>query len=139
MPNKAQVIAQIRFAIERLSERNAQHQWEDVCRHLARARICRNILRATVPVQAGGYQGRDFETFRTYLSSTPLAGQSFVGVVDSGRPLAFACTVERRIEPKIRGDVTTIMASGTPIEGIYVFCTVGLPVARRHRLQQWAR
>jgi hypothetical protein len=56
----AQIIAQIRFALARLSERNAHHEWEHVCRHLTRERICSNILPATGPVQAGGDQGRDF-------------------------------------------------------------------------------
>jgi len=54
MADQAQLIAQIRFALEQLSERNAQHEWEHLSRHLARERICANILPATGPVQAGG-------------------------------------------------------------------------------------
>lgn len=138
MADKAQCITQIRFALEQLSESNGQHDWEHLCRHLARERICSNILPATGPVQAGGDQGRDFETFRTYLAGTRLTGRSFVGLV-SDKPLAFACTLEKRVEAKIRGDVATIMSSGTPIEGIFVFCTQDVPVARRHRLQEAAR
>ena len=65
MADRTQIIAQIRFAFEQLSERNAQHEWEHLCRHLARDRICSNILPATGPVQAGGDQGRDFGTFHT--------------------------------------------------------------------------
>ena len=38
-------------------------------------------LPATGPVQAGGDQGRDFETFHTYLSRSSLAGRSFVGLL----------------------------------------------------------
>lgn len=108
----AQLAAQIRFALERLSERNAQHEWEQVCRHFTRARICSNILPATGPVQSGGDQGRDFETFRTYLSHSPLAGHSFVGLI-ADKPIAFACTLEKRVEAKVRSDVKTIMAGGT--------------------------
>lgn len=138
MGDKAQLIAQIRFALEQLSERNAQHEWEHLCRHLARERICSNILPATGPVQAGGDQGRDFETFRTFLARSPLAGRSFVGLI-SDKPLAFACTLEKAAAPKIRSDVATIISSGTPVEGIYAFCSRDVPVAKRHELQEWAR
>ena len=138
MADKVQLIAQIRFALEQLSERNAQHEWEHLSRHLARERVCANILPATGPVQAGGDQGRDFETFRTYLQSSPLKERSFVGLV-SDRPLAFACTLEKSVGSKVRRDVATIMSSGTPISGIYFFASRGLPIAKRHELQGWCR
>jgi hypothetical protein len=140
MADQSQLIAQIRFAIEQLSERNAQHEWEHLCRHLARERICSNILPATGPVQAGGDQGRDFETFRTFLARSPLKERSFVGLI-SVKPLAFACTLENKksLASKVRRDVTTIMSSGTAIEGIYMLCSRDLAVAKRHELQQWAR
>ena len=138
MADQVQLIAQVRFALEQLSERNAQHEWEHLSRHLARERVCANILPATGPVQAGGDQGRDFETFRTYLQASPLKERSFVGLV-SDRPLAFACTLEKSVGSKVRRDVATIMASGTPISGIYFFASRGLPVAKRHELQEWCR
>ncbi len=134
----AQLAAQIRFALERLSELNAQHDWEHLCRHLTRARLCSNVLPATGHVQLGGDQGRDFETFRTYLSRSPLAKQSFVGLI-ADKPIAFACTLEKRAEAKARSDVKTIMAGGTPVESIYFFCTRGIAIARRHQLQKWAQ
>lgn len=138
MSDKVHLIAQIRFALEQLSERNAQHEWEHLSRHLARERICANILPATGPVQAGGDQGRDFETFQTYLQASTLKSRSFVGLI-SERPLAFACTLEKSIAPKIRRDVATIMSSGTPVAGINIFCSRGLAVAKRHELQEWCR
>lgn len=139
MSDKAQLIAQIRFALERLSERNAEHEWEHLCRHLARETICSNILPATGPVQAGGDQGRDFETFRTFLERSPLRARSFIGLV-SDKPLAFACTLEKEkgLVSKVHGDVTTIMSSGTPITGIYAFCSCGIAVSKRHKLKEWA-
>lgn len=139
MPDKSQIIAQIRFALEQLSERNAQHEWEHLCRHLARERICSNILPATGPVQAGGDQWRDFETFRTFLTQGPLDGRSFVGLI-SKKTLAFACTLEKEknLPSKVKKDVTTIMSSGTPVDGIYEFCSRGLPVAKQHKVQAWA-
>src|SRR5829696_7789384 len=100
MTDRAQLIGQIRFALEQLSERNSHHEWEHLCRHLARERICSNILPATGPVQAGGDQGRDFETFRTFLSLSSLAGQSFIGLI-ADKSIAFACTLEQNIVAKI--------------------------------------
>lgn len=138
MANKAQISTQIRFAMEQLSERNAHHEWEHLCRHLVRERICSNILPATGPVQSGGDQGRDFETFHTSLAPSPLRQGSFVGLI-SDKPLVFACTLEKAVESKMRCDVTTIMSSGTPVEGIYVLTTRGVPVPKRHKLQEWAR
>jgi hypothetical protein len=140
MSDNAQIIAQIRFALEQLSERNAEHEWEHLCRHLARSRICSNILPATGPVQAGGDQGRDFETFRTFLEKSPLSARSFVGLI-SDKPIAFACTIEKAkgINSKIRTDVTTIMSSGTRPNSVYEFCTCDVAVAKRHKLQEWAQ
>ena len=139
MADKVQLIAQIRFAIEQLSERNAHHEWEHLCRHIARERICSNILPATGPVQLGGDQGRDFETFRTFLAKSYLKASSFIGLI-SEKPLAFACTLENKktIVSKVRRDVKTIMSSGTSIEGIYMFCSRDMAVAKRHELVGWA-
>lgn len=134
----AQLAAQIRFALERLSERNAQHEWEHLCRHLTRARFCSNILPATGPVQAGGDQGRDLETFHTYLSRSSLAGQSFVGL-SYETPIAFACSLEKRVLPKMRDDVKIIMSGGVSVERIYLFSTRDVPIAKRHVLQEWGQ
>src|SRR5829696_6569683 len=117
MGDPAQVSSLIRFAMEQLSERNAQHEWEHLCRHFARARICSNILPATGPVQGGGDQGRDFETFRTYLRASPIADTTFVGLV-SDKPIAFACSLKKQIVTKIKSDVGTIVSSGSTVEAI---------------------
>lgn len=135
-----QVISQIRFGLEQLSSRNAHHEFEHLCRHLTRARICSNILPATGPVAAGGDQGRDFETFRTYLNSTSIANSTFVGFASS-KPIAFACSLEdkKSINRKIKSDVRTITASGSTIEGVHYFASADIAVAIRHKLQAWAR
>lgn len=131
---------QIRFQLAQLGSENAHHQFEDLCRHITRHRICSNILPATGPVSAGGDQGRDFETFRTYLSEHPLGDAgAFVGHA-SARPLAFACSLQQEdISSKIKSDIETIAGSGTPVEGVHFFCERNVPIATRHRLQQWAR
>src|SRR6185369_5860320 len=105
-----QVATQIRFGLEQLSARNAHHEFEHLCRYLTKARICSNVLPATGPVGQGGDQGRDFETFRTYLSNSTLAETAFVGLV-SNKPLVFACTLQKQqIKRKIKFDVKTIMS-----------------------------
>ncbi len=127
---------QVRFALTRLAARNAHHLFEEVCRHFALARISRSILPATGPVGQGGDQGRDFETFRTYLNGR-LPG-SFLAA-ESDRPVVFACTLQSGALPrKIRQDVTAI-AAGVPTGAVYVFCEADLPVGRRHQLIAWAQ
>ncbi len=140
MASLDQVISQIRFGLEQLSPKNAHHEFEHLCRHLARARICSNILPATGPGSAGGDQGRDFETFRTYLESTSIADSTFIGLV-SNKPIAFACSLEKKekIKGKIESDVQTIVSSGSKVEAIHYFCGADLEVAKRHKIKAWAR
>ena len=83
----------IRFGLEQLSVRNAHHEFEHLCRHLTRARICSNVVPSTGPVSARGDQGRDFETFRTYLSTNGMGEGVFVGLASKTR-IAFACTIQ---------------------------------------------
>ena len=139
MASRDQIASQIRFQLDQLSARNGHHEFEHLCRHFARLRICSNILPATGPVSAGGDQGRDFETFRTYLSESPIAGSSFVGFA-SQEPVAFACTLTRKdnLKSKIKADIEAIMRGGMPIASIHYFCSSDLPVAQRHELQTWA-
>ncbi len=140
MATRAQVTSQIRFGLGQIAAHNEQHDFEHLCRHLARSRICSNILPATGPVSAGGDQGRDFETFRTYLNSSSISASSFVGLA-SGEPIAFACTTTEinNLSQKIKSDIATIMGSGETVTDVHYFCTADLPVGRRHELQQWAR
>jgi len=138
MASLDQVIAQIRFQIDQLSGKNAHHDFEHLCRHLTRARICSNILPATGPVSAGGDQGRDFETFRTYLSSTSIGASTFIGLAKAV-PTAFACSLQKKISSKIKSDVGTIMAFGSPVQAVHYFCSSDVPISKRHKLQAWAR
>lgn len=138
MADWAQVGAHVRFNLEQLSQRNAQHEFEHLCRHLARARICLNILPATGPVQSGGDQGRDFETFRSHLVNSPLRNRSFIGLL-SDKMLAFACTLEKKTKAKIKKDVETIVSGEASVDEIHHFCSRDVPVSTRHELQNWAR
>lgn len=140
MASKDQLASQIRFQLDQLSTRNGHHDFEHLCRNLARLRICSNILPATGPVSAGGDQGRDFETFRTYLSESPVGGATFVGLA-SQDVVAFACTLTQKanLKSKIKGDVKTIIGGVVTVDSIHYFCSSDVPVGERHKLQKWTQ
>lgn len=128
----------IRFALQQLSARNAHHEFEHICRHVARARICSNILPATGPVTSGGDQGRDFESFRTYLASNLRGCTTFVGLASS-KPVAFGCTLQaKNLKKKIKADVKTI-SGGPPCDSVHYFLGADFPVAKRHEVQKDVR
>ena len=135
MTNSVEVAAQVRFALSHLPTRNAHHEFEQMCRHMTRQFICSNVLPATGPVSAGGDQGRDFETFRTYLRDELGPHGGFLGLVRDG-PVAFTCTLQAdNVTTKISSDVATVCASGHPVHEICVFTLASVPVGARHRLQ----
>ncbi len=61
--NRIGVVSFVRFQLAQLRSKNGHHDFEHVCRHLARATICPRILPATGPVQAGGDQGETLNPF----------------------------------------------------------------------------
>jgi hypothetical protein len=129
-----QLIHQIRFGLQDLTARNGHHEFEEACQHLARARIASNILPATGPVSSGGDQGRDFETFRSYLREELGDRGWFAGLVSDG-PLAFLCTLQQgSLSGKIKNDVAKVVGSGSSVERIYAFCTADISVAQRHKI-----
>ena len=136
MDDPEAIIGQIRFELEQLRIRNGHHDFEHLCRHLTRARICSNILPATGPVAAGGDQGRDFETFRTYLSEGLSETHGFLALV-SDSPLVFACTLQSKgIAAKIESDVHKIVEQGIIPTGVHYFCVIDVPVAKRHEIKE---
>lgn len=133
MANPAQLAGQIRYHLGELSTRSGHHEFEELARHTARARLYSNILPATGPVSSGGDGGRDFETFETQISDRLSVGSSFAGRSSTTRRVAFACSLEKKIEAKIRRDLKTIIENGKPDEIIY-FCEGNLPIGRRRKL-----
>ena len=139
MPDVEPVKRQIRFFLSELSTRNEHHAFERLCEEVAKARICSNVVPATGPVSAGGDQGRDFETFRTYLEGSDIHESAFLGMASEG-VLVFACSTEKDPQTgKIRSDVDKIMARGEAPERIYFFSAHNVPVGRRHAVQDEVR
>ena len=135
MANPAQVESQVRFALSQLPAQNAHHVFEQMCRHLTKQFICSNVLPATGPVSAGGDQGRDFETFRTYLRDELGPTGAFLGLVSEGT-VAFICTTQANNVPgKLRRDIETVCSSGHPVHEIRAFTLASVPVAARHALE----
>lgn len=125
----------IRYALAQLRAGNGHHTFEDICREFSRARISRNVLPATGPVGAGGDQGRDFETFRSFMQNSVDNG---FGAIEPVGRIAFTCTLrQERLADKIRSDLAAVM-KGNSIVAVYAFCEANLPVSHRHELQEWA-
>ena len=135
MANLLEVEAQVRFALSQLPAQNAHHDFEHICRHLTQQFICSNVLPATGPVSAGGDQGRDFETFRTYLREELGPHGAFLGLVSEGT-IAFICTTQADgLLAKLRQDIAKVCASGHLVHEIRAFTLAAVPVGTRHQLE----
>ena len=138
MATPVQTTQMIRFALHTMAADNAHHSFEHLCRHVAKRRIASNVLPATGPVSAGGDQGRDFETFRTYLADELPFALGFLALA-SAHVVVFACTIQRdRLRAKFEDDITSICTQGTHVDRIYIFATENVPPRLRHDLQEWA-
>ncbi len=134
--NRVQSALMIRYALHELVPKDGAAVFQHVCRHLATMRIASNIVPATGPVSAGGDQGRDFETFRTYLAGTDLAPTTFIGRA-TDKMLAFGCTLQQKaLAAKFEEDVKKTLAGGHPVNGVYAMCEVNVPVGERHKIEQ---
>lgn len=133
--NRYELRQYLRFQLEQMSAKNQQHQFEELAFELARQTVSRRIVPATGPVQAGGDQGRDFESFRTYLASTPMA--SSLSVAAEGTiTLAFGCTLDKALTNKIKRDLRSMFGGASKPNAVYYYAVPDLPVAKRHNLQK---
>jgi hypothetical protein len=118
-----------------LSGHDGHHEFESLCRELARARFASNVLPATGPVAVGGDQGRDFETFHTYLAGSLRFATGFLALA-APDTVVFACTLQRgKLKSKIKADAESICTQGTPVQRIYFFASDLVPIANRHEVQ----
>jgi hypothetical protein len=138
MENRYQLRQYIRFQLEQLSAKNEHHLFEELAFELARQTVSRRLLPATGPVQAGGDQGRDFESYRSYLKNTSIAPSVAAGI-DGDDVLVFGCTLDKKLEAKIKGDIRTMCGSEPKPDAIYYYAVPDLAVAKRHELQGWCR
>lgn len=139
MDTPVELASIIGYALDQLRIQNRHHDFEHLCRHLARARIVSNILPATGPVAGGGDHGRDFETFYTYLAGNLQFSQGFIGLAAED-PVTFACTVQQdHLIAKIKTDVTAICTQGTPVKRIYFLCTEPVRISDRHKVLEWVK
>lgn len=136
--NRSKLKSYIRYELSQLSARNGEHEFETLCFELARKRHVSNLQPATGPVQSGGDQGRDFESYKTYLSGTDIGSSAFLALARDDIVVG-ACTLNKGIDAKIRADLVSIFGAGTRPDRVLYFCEPDLPVARRHRLQQHCR
>lgn len=132
---KEELKRQVRFAISQLSAENGDKTFEHLCRAFARRRICPNVLPATGPVQSGGDQGRDFETYQSEIAKTNLDA-TYAGMTKQN--IVFACSLEQnptRKNGKIDSDVKSILQQGKTPQLIIFFSGQDIPVAKRHKKQ----
>jgi hypothetical protein len=130
------VRGRIRFALHQLAAQNGSFVFETLARRLARMTVTRNILPATGPVQSGGDQGRDAETYRTDLPGQVQRIGRAIGIQPENG-VAFACTLQRNaVLFKFERDVAKIMDSGGPVDFVVAYCEANIPVGPRHAFQK---
>ncbi|MFE5514375.1 hypothetical protein ACFQ9J_27960 [Streptomyces sp. NPDC056529] len=137
--SQEELTSYLRFQLAQLRARNGHHKFEDLCRDFARQNILANILPATGPVAAGGDQGRDFETFHTYLRNTLSVEGVFIGLAPN-ETVVFACTLQvDNVPSKVMGDLSSICGTGTTVDRVFFFSEAEVTAAKRHDLIKKAR
>jgi len=137
MASKEQVKQQVKFALTQLGSQNAHHEFEHLCRHLTKARICSNIIPATGPVSSAGDQGADFETFCSSVTEV-FGTDSFVELTTDKRTV-FSCSIQLdKLEDKVKSDVEKSTGRIVKPHRVVYFTTQSVPVGQRHKLQDWA-
>lgn len=125
----------IRFQLAKLSVKNAHHEFEQLAYEVARLRVATNLLPNTGPVSAGGDQGRDFESFRTFLAESFPGSSSFAAETSEGQVIVGVCTLEKDPVGKLRRDLEIIFAGGQRPDHIAYFCETDIVTSKQHELQ----
>ena len=138
MSDQAEIRQYVLFALNRLPAENAHHQFELMCKDLAKGNIIENIIPATGPVARVGDQGRDFLSFKTYLDENLDENTNFLGENSSGDAIVFTCSIQKDVISKIKSDVEKIIEFGLPVDAIYFFSREDVKVANRNQTKKWA-
>ena len=136
--NLSELTKYIRFQLAQLRIDNKHHDFEHLSRHFTRLRLCPNVIPATGPVGTGGDQGKDFESYISYLNSTSIVNSTFIGE-HLTKKIVGCCSLQQEINNKIKSDIKTVYNNSIKIDLIYYFCESDLPVSERHKLQNWER
>jgi len=122
----------ITFALDELSSRNGQYDFEQLGQELVRARIASNIITATGPVNAAGDQGRDAETYETSLHRELGPHSPFLATV-SVEAAGFCMTIQKTgLRGKFLDDARKIAGDGATVKKIFAICTQRVAVGVRH-------
>lgn len=113
----------VRFALDNLSTDNGHHEFEHLCRAVARVRICANLLPSTGPVSSGGDGGIDFESFWTESEKTSIV---------------FCCSLQKDVSSKILHDLERVKKSRPECGRVFFFSNQPIPIACRNRLCEQA-
>lgn len=133
MGSPTELEQQILFGLSTLGQRNAHHEFEQLCLGLARRRITSNLMPATGPVSAGGDHSRDGESFWSNLSLELPGTSVFVSMVATEK-VVLACTIQQSdVAGKIRTDIA-VLGAQNEVERVAYFITGPLPVGKRHSL-----
>lgn len=135
-PRRRELTEFIRYQLSKMRTRNQHHEFEHLCRSLSRQRIIGNIVPATGPVSVGGDQGRDFETFLSYVKKNVKDLGVFLGLQD-GLMVVFCCSLQMsRLSSKIASDIEVACSVGKsmPVDAIVYFTERDIPASTRHRL-----
>jgi hypothetical protein len=129
----------IKFALSQLSADNGFHDFEHLCRHLTRRKICPNIVPSTGPVAGGGDQGADFETYKVAdFGKHDLHSTDFFARAVEEKWL-FACSLEQNYKKKIRTDLSAAKTFGEVVDRLVFFHHLSIKTSDRHKLQSEAR
>jgi hypothetical protein len=130
----------IEFQLSQMAARNAHHTFEELATRIARRRISSTILLAAGPVGAGGDQGRDAESYRTFIPDE-LPASTIGAAPATSAPVVVACTTQTgRLKSKILHDVEGICDSqASSVQHIAYFSVNTVPAAAVHEVQQVVR
>jgi hypothetical protein len=125
----------IRHGLLQMSVDNAHHEFEHLCRHLARRRLCSNIIPATGPVAGGGDQGADFESIQLL---SDFGTSRYWRLIQTGR-IVFACSLEKNLKKKVKADLKSAANRSSPPDRLYFFYPEPIKVSVRNALKEIAK